>query len=97
MSLRARLLTALALVAVLPVLLLAASVSELVSRSLEAGGRERLNAAASAIDARFGELRRAAEARLAEIVRDDLPQPPADPALVKSEIRFTFRLDESQV
>lgn len=76
-SLRARLMTAFALVALLPAALLAVAASALITRSFEDSARRRLDVALAAGLARIAELRSEAEARVASAAREDLAVPPA--------------------
>jgi len=72
-SLRARLMTAFVLVAVPPVLLLAAAVTTLISRSFEDAATRRLQSGLRAAQSRVAELRRRADAQVALLAAQDLP------------------------
>ena len=72
-SLRWRLMTAFALVSVPPVLVLAAAVTMLISRSFERSAARRLDSGLRAAQARIGELRRRADAQVALVASQDLP------------------------
>jgi nitrogen fixation/metabolism regulation signal transduction histidine kinase len=76
-TLRARLLTAFALVAVLPVALLAIASSALIARSFQESAERRLDQALAAGLARMADLRAEAEARVEAVVREDLADAPA--------------------
>jgi nitrogen fixation/metabolism regulation signal transduction histidine kinase len=77
-TLRARLLTAFALVAVLPVVLLAVAASTLIGRSFQQSARRRLDEALGSGLTHIARLRGEAEARVAAAAREDL-DPPSSP------------------
>ena len=72
-SLRDRLLAAFVLVGVPPVLLLAAAVTTLVSRSFDETAARRLEAGLRAVRARIAEMERRAGAQVALVATQDLP------------------------
>ena len=72
-SLRRRLMTAFALASVPPVLLLAAAVTTLMSRSFEQTAARRLDSGLRAAQARVGDLRRRAVAQVALVATQDVP------------------------
>jgi nitrogen fixation/metabolism regulation signal transduction histidine kinase len=72
-SLRDRLLVAFVLVGVPPVLLLAAAVTTLMSRSFDQTAARRLDAGLRAVRARIAELERRADAQVALVAAQDLP------------------------
>jgi signal transduction histidine kinase len=72
-SLRDRLLVAFVLVGVPPVLLLAAAMTELVSRSFDQTAARRLDAGLRAVRARIAEMERRAAAQVTLVATQDLP------------------------
>ena len=85
--------TAFALVSVPPVLLLAAAVTTLISRSFERTAAQRLESGLRAAQTRIGELRRRADAQVARVATQDLP---AVPPTEDGDLRLADALDQKR-